>query len=100
MQQVQMSANQMPTTYRYNLSNHKAKNYQCITLGDNIVHRIANVDEFCAALGYTDEMKQTRLVFDEFIWEEYTKDNARQSQTALQDKIVQYLKQHCPSFNQ
>lgn len=53
---------------------------------------------FRAALGYTAEIARTGLLFDEYIWEEYTKDHAPQSPEILQAKISEYLNAHCLTF--
>lgn len=86
--------------FRFQLVHAGQKNYQHITVGNEPVHLISDVEHFCRWLGFTEDHRRSGLFFDEFIWAEYTKDNARQSPEALQDRIVEYLKNHCHDFCQ
>jgi hypothetical protein len=62
------------------------------------VHRIGDVDEFYKALGYNDEISKTGLMPEEYIWERYYKDKSEKSESCLQNKIIEYLNKHSPSF--
>lgn len=84
--------------FKYSVSNPNDKNYGYITAGNNKIHRIANVDEFYKALGYTDEVRSTGLMADEFLWFEYRKDGCTKSEMCQQAKIVEYLSKHSASF--
>ena len=64
----------------------------------NHIILVANVDEFYRALGYTDEIRQAGLMVEEFILNEYHKDNGNKDEICLQIKIIQYLKSHSTKF--
>lgn len=83
---------------KFELSRPSLQTYSCIYIGNTVLHRIGSIDEFYEYLGFTQSKKNRGIVFDEFIWEEYTKDGAVQSSDALQAKLIEYLKRHCPNF--
>lgn len=57
-----------------------------------------NINSFISAFGYTDEVRKTGMFIDEFIFDEYKKNNAKQSPNVLQEKIIEYLGSHCDKF--
>ena len=63
----------------------------CITIGGEIVHHIYNEREFYRALGYTDGILNLGVLPEEFVWDEYRKDNSNQSRLCLQAKIIEFL---------
>jgi hypothetical protein len=69
-----------------------------ILLGNEKVHRIADTNEFYKALGYNDDIMKTGLLPDEFVWHQYRKDNSEKSEVCLQNKIIEYLCKHSPTF--
>lgn len=93
------SVNEIPT-FKYNLSNPRQHNYGCIVVGDEVFHRLGNVNEFHAALGYTEEMGKAGVVPDEFIWQRYTSDGAVKSARCLQVQIAVYLHKHSSRFRE
>ena len=69
-----------------------------ITVGDEVIHRIMDVDTFYNELGYTDSMRNIGLSFDEFIEFEYRNDNCNKPKVCLQAKIVNYLIKYSSTF--
>ena len=69
-----------------------------ITVDDEVIHCIKDVDNFYNALGYTDQIRNTGLSFDEFIWLEYRKDNCCKPDECLQAKIINYLIKYSATF--
>lgn len=89
--------------FRLQLSYPSRDNYGCLEncivegcKGDK--QKVSEIDNFQAALGYTEEIKRTGLLFDEYVFEEYKKANARQTPEILQDKITKYLSECCDTF--
>ena len=83
--------------FKFQLPN---RHFHCglITVDIEVVHRIVDVDNFYNSLGYTDEIRETGLTFDEFMWFEYRKDNCNKSESCLQAKIIEYLIKYSSSF--
>ena len=69
-----------------------------ITLGEEKVHFIDDVNKFYRALGYTEEIRKTKILPEEFIWSEYRSENSKKTKTCLQIKIIEYLSNHSPTF--
>ena len=71
-----------------------------ITLDSEKIHHINknDVSNFYQALGYTDEIKKTGLLPEEFIWTEYHKDNSVKVEVCLQANIIEYLFKHSSVF--
>ena len=69
-------------------------------MGNEKVHHIRDADEFYKALGYTDEIRKTGLMPEEYIWEKYHKAKSDMSEVCLQIKIIEYLNKHSPSFKE
>jgi len=67
-------------------------------MGFEKIHHIENTHEFYKALGYTDEIMESGLLPEEFIWYEYHKDNSEKSEACLQAKIIEYLLKHSEKF--
>ncbi len=85
---------------QYHLSSRSHTHYGWITVGEEKVHRIGDLNEFYRALGYTEQVARTKLMPDEFIWFEYTKDNCHKSAAQLQAKIIEYLCMHSKAFRE
>lgn len=86
--------------FKFSLSNYNDRNYRFITLGNNKVHYVANVDGLYEALGYSNEIKQSGVLPDEFVWAEYRMPESPQSPMCLQTKIINYLKKHVAAFEE
>jgi hypothetical protein len=71
-----------------------------ITLGEEKIHRINDVEEFYEALGYTKEIKKLGLGPEEFFWEEYRRDGSRKKQICFQVKIIEYLNKHSATYKE
>jgi len=84
--------------FEYNLSDARKSHYGCITAGAQVFHRVSNVDEFFAALGYGGEIRKKGLLHDEFLWNRYRRDGAPKSAQCLQVKIAAYLHKHSEKF--
>ncbi|MDP2810506.1 MAG: hypothetical protein Q8O34_10205 [Rhodocyclaceae bacterium] len=87
-------------TFSFVLSNPRHRNYRCISAADEVFHRIGDVDEFFAALGYTKEMRKDSVIPDEFIWDRYTRDGAVMSAQCVQAHIVAFLHRHSAKFRE
>jgi hemerythrin len=76
----------------------------CIYAGGSLaaqdIYRIDNLDAFQAELGFTKLAMYKKVLFDEFIWSEYIKENAPQSPADLQARLVSYLVERCQAFRQ
>ena len=86
--------------FQYHLSSPSNPKHGYITLGDEKLHRIDKIDEFYHNLGYTDDIRKSGLLPDEFVWFEYHKDNCKKSKACLQVKIVEYLSKHSTLFKE
>ena len=86
--------------FHHMLSSPHHNQYGFIMLGNEKVHRIGDADEFYKALGYNDEIRQTGLMPEEYIWDQYRKDKSEMSEVCLQNKIIAYLNIHSPTFKE
>lgn len=59
---------------------------------------INDVAEFLRELGYTDEIRRSGMLPDEFIWVTYTRNGAAKSAQCLQPKIIEYLFKYSDKF--
>ena len=83
--------------FKFNLTNFQATNYRHIEAEGASIHQIVNVNDFYAEFGYTEDIKKSGLMPDEFIWSEYIKEgNSRLN--CLQMHIVEYLNKHSELF--
>jgi len=80
--------------YRDGSSSH----YEFIEIDNEIIHRIENLNEFYKAFGFTDEMAKAGMLPDEFIWDEYVKDNPVNSHNCMQIHFIEYLMDHSTQF--
>ena len=71
-----------------------------ITLGDEKIHRIEDAYQFYKVLGYTDEIKKSGLLPEEFIWVEYHKDKSKKTEICLQVKIIEYLNKQSEAYKE
>ena len=62
-----------------------------------IIHRIVNTHYFYIALGYTEEISDSGLSFDDFIFQEYRSDNTFKD-ACLQAKLIEYLIKYSTTF--
>lgn len=77
--------------FKYVLSSQSNPDNGFIKIAENKVHQIYNEREFYRALGYTDGISNLGVLPEEFVWDEYRKDNSNQSQMCLQAKIIEFL---------
>ncbi len=84
--------------FKYRSKDPDNKHYGCIELGGEVVHKIENLDEFHKAFGYTPDLAKAGILPDEFIWEEYIRDSAKNCNTCFQMHIIEYLIKHSASF--
>jgi len=77
--------------FKYTLSAQNNPDNGYITLGGNKVHQIYNEREFYKALGYTEGVSVLGVLPEEFVWDEYRKDNGNKSHLCLQAKIIEFL---------
>lgn len=70
----------------------------CIEFQGEVIHHIANPEEFYEMLGYTQAMNRLGVLPEEFIWDEYIKDSTVSSLARYQMQIIKYLKIHSETF--
>jgi hypothetical protein len=86
---------------QYHLASTYSPQYRWITVGDDKIHFISDLNEFYSALGYTEEVRRaTKWLPEEFIWFEYTKDNCKKSAAQLQAKLIEYLAARSETFRE
>lgn len=68
-----------------------------IAIGSESIHRINNIQEFYADLGYKAD-GAGGLLPEEFIWNRYIRDGASKSVRCMQSLIANYLYTHSASF--
>ncbi|MEI7843348.1 MAG: hypothetical protein WCI39_09970 [Gallionellaceae bacterium] len=86
-------------TFKFNLSNFHNQNYRHIEVAGTSIHQIFNTEVFYAEFGYTEDIKKSGLMPEEFIWAEYIKDG-KSHPNCLQMHIVGYLNKHSDLFKQ
>ena len=69
-----------------------------ITVGDEIIHCIIDVNDFYNALGYTDEIRAAELCFDDYLWNEYRKEDSCKTEACLQSRLIEYLIKYSSTF--
>jgi len=85
--------------FTFNIEN-RSYHYGLITVGIDVIHQIIDYDNFYNSLGYTGEIRDTGMTFDEFIWLTYRKDNCTKSDACLQARLLEYLIKFSSSFRQ
>ena len=70
----------------------------CINVNGKLVHNIEDLSEFHQAFGYTQDIARAGILPDEFIWEEYFKDAAKNCTACFQMHLIEYLTKHSASF--
>lgn len=82
----------------FNCANPNGKNYKCIEVRGGVIHTIIDVAEFYEALGYKREFAKDGLLPEEFIWNEYIRDNSVKHDKCLQANIFKYLTKKSSAF--
>ncbi|MCK9387919.1 MAG: hypothetical protein M0Q22_05920 [Sulfuritalea sp.] len=85
-------------TFKYNLSDIRKSHYGCILADGEVYHRVGNANDFFTALGYTEKIRKSGLLLDEFLWERYNRNGAAKSEQCLQVQIAAYLHKHSANF--
>ena len=85
---------------RYNLSAPGRSDYGYIEIRGDLIHRIGDIDLFYRTLGYTEEIRKSHILPEEFIWDRYTRDGAIKSRHCLQLHIATYLLHHSAQFRE
>jgi len=84
-------------SFQFHLS-HRYHYNGLITVGSEVIHCIIDVNDFYTALGFTDEIRASGLCFDDFLWNEYRKEDSIQSGVQLQAKLIEYLVKYSSTF--
>ena len=84
--------------FRYHLLDMKNIHFRWITDGVEQIHHITDTDKFYRLLGYTEEMHQSDIEPEVFVWELYHKDNSLKAEVCLQANLLKYLNQHSQKF--
>jgi len=72
--------------------------FGAITVAHETFHKVDDADEFYKAMGYDEVAKNKGLSGEEFLWDRYTRDNAKMSRHCLQVQIQAYLYKHSAEF--
>ena len=83
--------------FQFQLSD-KQPNNGLISVGNETIHCISDTDSFFNALGFTKEVKETGMCFEDYIWCEYKKYNSSKPDACLQARIFEYLIKFSPAF--
>jgi hypothetical protein len=94
---AKLNKNVMPF-FRYHLLDMKNINFRWITDGNYQIHRITDSGEFYRLLGYTEEMRQSGLEPEVFVWQDYHKDNCLKTEACLQANIINFLNIYSEKF--
>ncbi len=78
----------------------QGKQYGFITVDGEFLHKIENPKEFYEAFGYTFDLAMAGILPDEFIWDEYIKDNPVVYADCLQIHFIGYLKKYSAVFRE
>jgi hypothetical protein len=70
----------------------------CIKQDGRLIHRIKDLDGFYKEFGYTEEMRKSGVMPDEFIWDQYIKGNPPPYANCFQMHIVEYLAKNSIAF--
>ena len=68
-----------------------------IEVGGKLFYEISDYSEFYETFGYTKELAKVSL-FDEFMWDKYTRPHAEKETACIQALIVTYLDKNSNSF--
>lgn len=83
---------------KYHLLDIKNIHFMWITDGNKQLHRITDPGKFYGLLGYTEEMRQSCIDPEVFVWEHYRKDNCLKAEVCLQANIIDYLNINSAKF--
>ncbi len=96
-----MSHHQLcPHHFQINLTSPSGSCFGFITLDGNKLLHLDDVEGFYSFLGFTVEHKRAGVTPEEYLWLEYRKDHCNKSYVCLQLKIIDYLSQHFPTFEE
>lgn len=84
--------------FKYRSKDPANKHYGCIELGGEVIHKIEDPDEFHKTFGYTPDMAKAGVLPDEFIWDQYNRDSAKNCKTCFRLHIIEYLLKHSVAF--
>lgn len=84
--------------FKYRFATISNKLVACIESDKKVIHEILNLDEFYSVFGYTQEISQTGVLPDEFIWAEYIKGSSADFSSCIQIHIIEYLRKYSDTF--
>ena len=87
--------------FQYHAKCISSKNLCCIKADGQAIHEISDygeLDKFYRVFGYTADKPKAGILPDEFIWDEYIKDNPVAYTDCLQIHIIEYLIKHSDTF--
>jgi hypothetical protein len=84
--------------FKYRTKDPSNKHLGCIVLAGEVIHKIEDLNEFHKALGYTRDIAKAGMLPDEFIWDRYIRDAAKNCKICFQLHIIEYLLKHSASF--
>lgn len=90
-------SNEIPH-FKYNRINLRNKQFGCIMLHEDVIHRIALMDEFYKEFGYTLELAKNKILPEEFIWETFFRYPGRNCDACYQLHMIEYLLKHSDTF--
>jgi hypothetical protein len=68
-------------------------------IGGQVFYQIKSDAEFYATLGEKQDLRNSGLTREEFLWDRYRRDGAKKSQPCFQSQIAIYLHNHSNTFN-
>ena len=80
--------------FKYRSRDPASKHYGCIELEGEVIHKIEDMTEFHKAFGYSVDIAKAGILPDEFIWDRYIRDSARNCNSCFQLHIIEYLLKH------
>jgi len=94
-----METNRMPH-FNYHLANPQSMYFGCVDMDGEIIHQIANIDEFYYEFGYTAEMMKAGVLPEEYIWTKYIQNATCNFAVCLQICIIKYLIKHSDQYGE
>ena len=76
------------------------RSHGVISVANVIFHYIISMQDFYTALGFDKSKKNKELCAEEFIWEQYRRENAKMSKHCLQIQIQIYLYNNSSKFRE
>lgn len=94
-----MQTNNVPY-FNYHLANPLSMRFGCVEMDGEIIHRIANIDEFYHEFGFTPGMSKAGVLPEEYIWAKYIQNATCNFVVCIQIRIIKYLIKHSEEYGE